>query len=85
MWTIESDTKTVVRKESFWRVSGVQIVGNGAKYKSTQKKKKKNRRGGERREREGGSLSSPPLYFSSLSLLCATPSYLYALNSSQEL
>ena len=82
MWTIESDTKTVVRKESFWRVSGVQIVGNGAKYKSTQKKKQG---GGERREREGGSLSSPPLYFSSLSLLCATPSYLYALDSSQKL
>ena len=41
MWTIESDTKTVVRKESCWRVPGVQVVGNGAKYKSAQKKKKK--------------------------------------------
>ena len=82
MWTIESDTKTVVRKESFWRVSGVQIVGNGEKYKWTppKKKKKKKKTGGEgrerEREREGGSLPSPPsifprfLYFASLQAIC---------------
>ena len=73
MWTIESDTKTVVRKESFWRVSGVQIVGNGAKYKSTQKKKNRGGRVEERereREREREVLSPvPPLFFLAFSTL----------------
>ena len=75
MWTIESDTKTVVRKESCWRVPGVQVVGNGAKYKSAQKKKKKKKhrvgegRGERERGREGGALPSPPLFFLAFSTL----------------
>ena len=64
----------MARKESFWRVSGVQLVGSGAKYKGTQEKKtpKTNKQtnkktgwggGGGRGEGRGRSPQSPPLFF----------------------